>query len=79
MGEETTRWTITVDRNTDVDLRSYLAERGADGDLSKFVENAVRWRLFNLTIAEAREGFKDLPAEQFESLIDEALADVRKR
>jgi hypothetical protein len=43
--EDTVRWTVKVSRETDTALRSYLAQRGMKkGDISKFVEEAVRWR-----------------------------------
>ncbi len=37
------RWSLKVSAETDVDLRTYLAQHGMrKGDLSKFVEEAVR-------------------------------------
>lgn len=37
------RWSLKVSTETDVDLRTYLAQHGMrKGDLSKFVEEAVR-------------------------------------
>jgi len=80
MGEESTRWTISVDRETDISLRTYLAQQGMKkGDLSKFVEDAVNRRLFKLVVAEAREGFKDLSPEEISQLVDEAVAFARGR
>ncbi len=78
MGDESVRWTVVVDRDTDIDLRTYLASQGMKkGDLSKFIEDAVRWRLFHATVAEVRKGFKDLSPGEIEELIDEALTAVR--
>lgn len=78
MGDESVRWTVVVDRQTDINLRTRLAERGLKkGDLSKFVEDAVKWRLFDLTLAEVREGFADLSADEVQDLVDEAIAEVR--
>ncbi|MGL4232760.1 MAG: ribbon-helix-helix domain-containing protein, partial [Casimicrobium sp.] len=38
-----TRWSLKVSAEADVDLRMYLAQHGMrKGDLSKFVEQAVR-------------------------------------
>ncbi len=31
------------------------------GDLSKFIEDAVKWRVLDQTMVEARAGFADLP------------------
>jgi len=40
-----TRLTITWSREADHALRSYLGAQGMKkGDLSKFIEEAVRWR-----------------------------------
>ena len=78
MGDESVRWTVVVDRDTDIDLRTYLASQGMKkGDLSKFIEDAVRWRLFHATVAEVRKGFEDLSSGEIEELIDEALTAVR--
>ena len=74
-----TRWTVMVSKTTDVTLRSFLAQRGLKkGDLSKFIEEAVKWRVFDQTLAETREKFADLPQEDLQALIDEATASVRQ-
>ena len=75
MADDTmTRWTVTVSKGTDITLRSFLAQRGLKkGDLSKFVEDAVKWRVLDQTIAEARAKFADLPAEELQAIIDEAV------
>jgi hypothetical protein len=79
MPNDTTRWTVSVSRDTDIAVRSFLAQRGMKkGDLSKFIEEAVKWRVFDQTVAEVRDKFADVPAGELESLIDEAVAAVRK-
>lgn len=76
--DATTRWTVSVSKETDAAVRDFLAERGMeDGDLSKFVEEAVKWRVFDRALAEARRGFADLSPEEGEALVEEALAAVR--
>lgn len=78
MGEEITRWTVNVDSRTDIDLRTYLAQRGMKkGDLSKFIEDAVKWRLLDLTITEAREAFADTDTAELDALINEAIDAAR--
>lgn len=78
MGEELTRWTISVDSQTDIELRTYLAQRGMKkGDLSKFIEDAVKWRLLDLTVSETRAAFADMEAEDLQGLIDEAITAAR--
>jgi hypothetical protein len=80
MPDDTTiRWTVSVSRETDITVRSFLAQRGMKkGDLSKFIEEAVKWRVLDQTMAEARSQFADMPPEQAEALIDEAVAATRK-
>ncbi len=78
MGEENTRWTIIIDRLTDKNVRTRLAERGMKkGDLSKFVKDAVNRDLLRQTVAELRYGFKDMTSDEIEKLVDEAVAEVR--
>jgi hypothetical protein len=77
--DTTTRWTVSVSKDTDIAVRSFLAQRGMKkGDLSKFIEEAVRWRVFDQTIAEARSRFADLPPDELQALIDEAVTTTRK-
>ncbi len=74
-----TRWTVSVSRATDITVRSFLAQRGLKkGDLSKFIEEAVKWRVLDQTIAEARSKFADLGAEELQAVIEEAVAAARK-
>lgn len=79
MLDDTTRWTVSVSRNTDIAVRTFLAQRGMKkGDLSKFIEEAVKWRVLDQTMAEARAKFADVPPETLESIIDEAVAATRR-
>jgi hypothetical protein len=72
------RWTISVPKETDVSLRTYLAQEGLrKGDLSGFVAEAVRWRLFDLNVTAARAKNADVPSEEIEEAIEKALAEVR--
>jgi hypothetical protein len=74
----TTRWTVSVSRDTDIAVRTFLAQRGMKkGDLSKFIKEAVKWRVLDQTMAEARGKFADLPAIELETLIEEAVAAAR--
>jgi Ribbon-helix-helix domain len=76
---ELTRLTIVWSKDTDLALRSHLGARGLKkGALSKFVEDAVKWRLFDQTVSEVREAFADMPAEELDGLIDEAVASIRQ-
>jgi len=76
--EDSTRWTVKVSKETDISLRSYLARQGMKkGDLSKFVENAVRKEVFAKTVAAIKRRNADVPDKELEAIIDEAVAAVR--
>jgi hypothetical protein len=46
--------TITVSKETDLTLRTFLGAQGMKkGDLSNFIEEAVRWRVFNRIIPDS--------------------------
>jgi len=78
MPDDITRWRVSVSRETDTTVRSFLAERGMKkGDLSKFIEAAVRWRVLEQTMADARGRFADLAPDALDALIDEAVTAVR--
>jgi len=75
---ETVRWTLTVSKETDIALRTFLAQRGLKkGDLSKFVEDAVRWQVFNRTVQSVRERNAGVSPKEIAAAVDEALAAVR--
>ena len=79
MPDDTTRWTVSVSKETDIAVRSFLAQRGMKkGDLSKFIEDAVRWRVLDQTVADARSKFAELPPDELEALLDEAVAETRQ-
>jgi hypothetical protein len=67
-----------VSKDTDIAVRSLVAQRGLKkGDLSKFIEDAVKWRVFDQTLAETRAGFADLAPEALQDLVNEAAETVR--
>ena len=75
---ESVRWTLTVSQDTDVALRTFLAQSGLrKGDLSKFVEEAVHWRLTKMNIAAARVRNAHLRPEEIEAAVGQAVSDVR--
>jgi hypothetical protein len=74
-----TRWTVKVSKDTDIAVRSYLAEHGGrKGDLSKFIERAVRWEVLRATVRDIQERNADLPDAEVQALIEEASAAVRR-
>jgi hypothetical protein len=77
---ETTRLTITWSKEADHALRSFLGAQGMKkGDLSKFIEDSVRWRIFHQTVGEARQAFADLSPGELQRMIDEAVEEVRAK
>ncbi len=77
---ETIRLTISWSKEADFALRSFLGGQGMKkGDISKFIEEAVRWRIFHQTVREAREAFADVSPEKLQKMIDEAVEDVRAK
>ena len=78
MEEQAVRWNIKVSKETDLTLRTFLGARGMKkGDLSKFIEDAVRWRVLEQTVAETKARNANVPLREIESAIDEAVAAVR--
>jgi chemotaxis regulatin CheY-phosphate phosphatase CheZ len=75
----TTRWSVSVSRETDAAVRKLLLQRGMKrGDLSRFIEDAVKWRVLDQSMAEARDRFADLSREEIEALIEEATTAARR-
>lgn len=76
--DEPIRWTVRVSKDTDVAVRTFLAQRGMKkGDLAKFVEEAVRWRVLDQTVAQTKARNIKASAAQIDTAIDEALQSVR--
>ncbi|MGH8705165.1 MAG: ribbon-helix-helix domain-containing protein [Burkholderiales bacterium] len=76
--EDTVRWSLKVSRETDEALRAYLGQTGGrKGDLSKFVQEAVRARLWRAK-ASARSAAPAGRARARAGLA-EALREVRAR
>ena len=76
--DESIRWTVKVSKDTDLSLRTFLAQRGGKkGDLSKFIEDAVRWRVLEQTVAETKARNANASLREIESAVNEAVAAVR--
>lgn len=75
---EAVRWNIKVSADADRAVRSYLAQTGMKkGDLSRFVEDAVQWRVFRIAVDSARDATADLNQNELEELITEAVDAAR--
>lgn len=60
-----TRWNLVISDDTDRAVRTWLARSGGrKGDLSRFVDDAVRRRVLDLTVeaVKARHASDDAPA-----------------
>jgi hypothetical protein len=78
MEQEAVRWNIKVSRETDLALRTFLGAQGMKkGDLSKFIEEAVRWRLLQRTIQDIRARNVDADPDEIQRIVDEAVSEVR--
>ena len=70
-----TRWNVAVSEETDQALRVFLASRGGGrkGDLSRFIEEAVRARILELSAEEAKRANAGIAEQDIASMVDEAL------
>jgi len=76
--EENIRWSIVVNKETDISLRTFLAQHGTrKGDISKFVEEAVRWRILDRAVSETKAKNAGVPAKVLEAAIRDAVRAVR--
>jgi hypothetical protein len=76
--EEAVRWNIKVSKETDLILRTFLGSQGMKkGDLSKFIEEAVRWRVFHRTVQDIKARNADTDPDELQNLIDDAIREVR--
>jgi hypothetical protein len=74
-----TRWNLVVSQSTDMALRHFLASQGGGrkGDLSRFVEEAVRAHILELTAAQAKAANVNVDQDSLEAAIEEALGAPR--
>ena len=75
------RWHIAVSSNTDQSLRMYLAGQGGGrkGDLSRFIEEAVRAHILELSAEQAKAANVDVSAADLAMIVAEALEWTRTR
>ena len=71
----TVRWSLVVSDATDRRLRSYLVRTGGrKGDLSRFVDRAVRQAIFWESVQSVWERNRHLSAADAQALADDAVA-----
>ena len=71
----TVRWNVAVSPETDRSVRMFLAAQGGGrkGDLSRFIEEAVRAHLFERAVDQAKAATVGLSDVELTDLIDEAV------
>lgn len=73
-----TRWNLIVSDKTDRAVRTFLARTGGKkGDLSRFVDEAVRRRLLDLTVREVKDRNARYDQQEILDLIDEEVDAAR--
>ena len=69
------RWSVPVSRKTDRAVRAHLQGRGLGPDaFAPFVEKAVKWRVLDESLAQARAAFADLLPAELDRLMKDAVA-----
>ena len=73
-----TRWNLSIPEETDRAVRMYLARTGGKkGDLSRFVEDAVRRRVLDLTVGEIKGRNAGRDQQEILDAIDRELSAAR--
>ncbi len=73
-----TRWNLSISEETDRAVRTFLARNGGKkGDLSRFVDEAVRRHVFDLTIAQVKERNAGYDQMEILDLIDGEVSAAR--
>jgi hypothetical protein len=72
------RWNIKVSKDTDLTLRTFLSSQGIKrGDLSRFIEEAVRTQVFHRTVQDVKVRNASTAPDELQSIIDSAVREVR--
>ena len=77
----TVRWNIAVSPDTDQSVRMYLAGQGGGrkGDLSRFIEEAVRAHILELSAEQAKAANANVNEADLTSIVAEAVEWARSR
>jgi hypothetical protein len=77
---ETVRWNIAVSPDTDQSVRMFIAAQGGGrkGDLSRFIEEAVRSFLLEKAVEQAKAATIGMGESEMTSLIEEAVQWARE-
>lgn len=71
----TVRWNLAVSAETDQSVRMFLASHGGGrkGDLSRFIEQAVRTYLFERAAEEAKAANEGVSEADMAAIVNEAV------
>jgi len=71
----TVRWNIVVSPDTDQSVRMFLASQGGGrkGDLSRFIEEAVRTYIFESTVEQAKAANANVSEDNLMAIVNEAV------
>ncbi|MCY4406262.1 MAG: hypothetical protein OXC15_07830 [Rhodospirillaceae bacterium] len=73
-----TRWNLSISEETDRAVRTFLARNGGKkGDLSRFVDEAVRRRVFDLTVSQVKQRNAGSEQREILGLIDDEVSAAR--
>ena len=77
----TVRWNVAVSPDVDQSVRMYLAAQGGGrkGDLSRFIEEAVRAYLMERAVDQAKTTAAGMSETELNDLIEEAVQWARER
>jgi len=69
------RWNLAVSADTDQSVRMFLASQGGGrkGDLSRFIENAVRNYIFERTVEDAKAANAAVSDADLTAIVNEAV------
>ncbi len=73
---DTVRWNVAVSANTDQTLRMFLVNqgRGRKGDLSRFIEEAVKAHILELTAEQVKASNVTIDEAELVSVVEDALS-----
>lgn len=76
-----TRWNVAVSTETDQALRIFLATQGGGrkGDLSRFIEEAVRAQILELSAGQAKAANAGIAEAEIDAMVNEAIDWAKSR
>ena len=76
----TVRWNIAVSPDVDQSVRMFIAAQGGGrkGDLSRFIEEAVRTYIFERAVDQAKAANAGMSEAELTAIVDEAVQWARE-